>query len=101
MQVFSETRHERRDGLETFGYGTIDPTSAAATAHPELANVVVPFGIIGLETEEKRLELEIHRGILPSDPTDSRNTIIEIRAGAGGARKAAGGVDPASPREPP
>src|SRR5213593_1860794 len=44
--------------------------------------------ILGLEAEEKRLEREIHRGILPPDPTDSRNTIIEIRAGAGGQESA-------------
>src|SRR5690242_11094783 len=41
-----------------------------------------------LEREEKRLVKEIHRGILPSDPTDSRNTIVEIRAGAGGQESA-------------
>ncbi len=41
-----------------------------------------------LEGEEKRLSLEIQRGILPPDPTDSRNTIIEIRAGAGGQESA-------------
>src|SRR5208282_4523907 len=31
---------------------------------------------------------EIQRGILPPDPADSRNTIIEIRAGAGGSESA-------------
>jgi peptide chain release factor 1 len=41
-----------------------------------------------LEAEEKRLALDVLRGILPPDPTDSRNTIIEIRAGAGGAESA-------------
>ena len=44
--------------------------------------------IAGLETEEKRLEQELQRGILPPDPADSRNTIIEIRAGAGGQESA-------------
>src|SRR5512139_2371312 len=44
--------------------------------------------IARLEAEEKRLELEIQRGILPPDPADSRNTIIEIRAGAGGQESA-------------
>ena len=39
--------------------------------------------IARLEAEEKRLEKEVQRGILPPDPADSRNTIIEIRAGAG------------------
>src|SRR5688500_19854408 len=41
-----------------------------------------------LQAEEKRLEAELQRGILPPDPTDSRNTIIEIRAGAGGSESA-------------
>ena len=44
--------------------------------------------IARLEAEEKRLAQEIQRGILPPDPADSRNTIIEIRAGAGGQESA-------------
>jgi iron complex outermembrane receptor protein len=54
LQAFSETRHERRDGIETFGYGTIDPASAAATAHPDLANVLVPYGINSALFEQTR-----------------------------------------------
>ena len=46
-----------------------------------------------LETEEKRIALEVQRGVLPPDPTDSRNTIIEIRAGAGGSESALFGAD--------
>ena len=41
-----------------------------------------------LETTGKKLSLELQRGLLPSNPTDSRNTIIEIRAGAGGSESA-------------
>jgi peptide chain release factor 1 len=41
-----------------------------------------------LEAEEKRLALAVQRGILPADPADSRNTIFEIRAGAGGQESA-------------
>ncbi|MGA3162620.1 MAG: peptide chain release factor 1 [Verrucomicrobiota bacterium] len=41
-----------------------------------------------LETAEKKLSLELQRGLLPPNPTDSRNTIIEIRAGAGGSESA-------------
>ena len=41
-----------------------------------------------LEGEEKRLALAVQMGIVPPDPTDSRNTIIEIRAGAGGSESA-------------
>ena len=41
-----------------------------------------------LEDEEKRLIFDFQRGLLPPDPSDSRNTIIEIRAGAGGSESA-------------
>jgi peptide chain release factor 1 len=41
-----------------------------------------------LEAQEQRLGREIQRGILPPDPADSRNTIFEIRAGAGGQESA-------------
>lgn len=37
-----------------------------------------------LEKEGKKINLELLQGILPPDPADSRNTIVEIRAGAGG-----------------
>jgi len=37
-----------------------------------------------LESERDRLERRLWQGLLPPDPADSRNTIIEIRAGAGG-----------------
>jgi peptide chain release factor 1 len=46
-----------------------------------------------LEAEEKRLAQEVQRGVLPPDSTDSRNTIIEIRAGAGGSESALFGAD--------
>jgi peptide chain release factor 1 len=44
--------------------------------------------IARLEKQDQRLQKEIQRGILPPDPADSRNTIIEIRAGAGGQESA-------------
>jgi len=44
--------------------------------------------IARLEVEEGRLALAVRHGVLPPDPTDSRNTIIEIRAGAGGSESA-------------
>jgi peptide chain release factor 1 len=44
--------------------------------------------ITRLEAEERRLETELQFGIIPPDPSDSRNTIIEIRAGAGGSESA-------------
>jgi peptide chain release factor 1 len=44
--------------------------------------------ITRLESEEQRLGQQIQFGIVPPDPTDSRNTIVEIRAGAGGQESA-------------
>ncbi len=41
-----------------------------------------------LQSEEKRLARQIQVGLAPPDPADSRNTIIEIRAGAGGRESA-------------
>lgn len=44
--------------------------------------------ITRLQAAEKKFEAELQRGIIPPDPSDSRNTIIEIRAGAGGSESA-------------
>jgi len=41
-----------------------------------------------LEHEVKRLAQAVQLGLVPPDPADSRNTIIEIRAGAGGQEAA-------------
>ena len=43
-----------------------------------------------LEEEIPRLEKEVQFGLVPPDSTDSRNTIVEIRAGAGGEEGARG-----------
>ena len=44
--------------------------------------------IARLEPEVKRLGQQVQFGILPPNVTDSRNTIFEIRAGAGGSESA-------------
>ena len=59
----------------------------AEPADSELAQMAKEE-IARLEAQEKRLGQQIQRGILPPDPADSRNTIIEIRAGAGGQESA-------------
>ena len=41
-----------------------------------------------LEAEEQRLARILQFGLVPPEPTDSRNTIVEIRAGAGGSESA-------------
>ncbi len=45
LQLFSETRDLRRDGIEVLGYDTIAPGSAVATAHPDLSGVQYPTEI--------------------------------------------------------
>jgi peptide chain release factor 1 len=44
--------------------------------------------IARLEAEERKLGQQIQFGLVPPDLTDSRNTIMEIRAGAGGNESA-------------
>ena len=44
--------------------------------------------IVRLEVAEKKFALQLQFGIVPPEPTDSRNTIVEIRAGAGGSESA-------------
>ncbi|MBI5773921.1 MAG: peptide chain release factor 1 [Verrucomicrobia bacterium] len=56
-------------------------------AESELA-VLAKEEIARLEVEEKKLALQVQFGLVPPDPTDSRNTIVEIRAGAGGGESA-------------
>ena len=50
---------------------------------PEMAEMAAE-DIPALEEEIPRLEKAVQFGLVPPDPTDSRNTIVEIRAGAGG-----------------
>ena len=54
LQAFSETRHERRDGQEFYGYAPIAATSNAAIAHPDLAGVLAPAGISASLFEQTR-----------------------------------------------
>jgi len=44
--------------------------------------------IPALQVQAQRLAKEVLAGVAPPDPADSRNTIIEIRAGAGGSESA-------------
>jgi peptide chain release factor 1 len=56
-------------------------------AESELA-LMAKEEIARLETAEAELGREVQFGLVPPDPTDSRNTIVEIRAGAGGSESA-------------
>jgi peptide chain release factor 1 len=50
---------------------------------PEMAELA-RMEIAALEEEEERLEQELKRLLLPKDPNDEKDVIVEIRAGAGG-----------------
>ncbi|HEU5071206.1 MAG TPA: peptide chain release factor 1 [Verrucomicrobiae bacterium] len=61
--------------------------AAAEPAGSELAELARE-DVARLEAEEARLAREVQFGLVPPEPTDSRNTIFEIRAGAGGQESA-------------
>ncbi len=54
-----------------------------AMSDPELRDLAAEE-IPGLEAEQAELESELNVLLLPKDPNDERNTILEIRAGTGG-----------------
>ncbi len=45
---------------------------------------MIEIDLVELHRKETALELDLKAAILPPDPNDSRNTVIEIRAGTGG-----------------
>jgi peptide chain release factor 1 len=60
---------------------------ASEPAESELAQMAKEE-IARLEALESKLGRQLQFGIIPPEPTDSRNTIVEIRAGAGGSESA-------------
>jgi iron complex outermembrane recepter protein len=54
LQVFSESRHLRRDGSEVLGYDTIAPGSKIALSNPDLSGVQYPTDIGTALFEQKR-----------------------------------------------
>jgi peptide chain release factor 1 len=59
----------------------------AALADPELREMV-EMELPELRAEEAKIEDEIRLALLPQDPNDAKNTILEIRAGEGGEEAA-------------
>jgi peptide chain release factor 1 len=59
----------------------------AALEDPELRELVLEE-IPALEQREAELAAELELLLLPSDPNDQRNTLLEIRSGAGGEEAA-------------
>jgi iron complex outermembrane recepter protein len=54
LQLFSETRHLRRDGSEILGYETIAPGSTIALSNPDLSGVQYPALVGATEFTQKR-----------------------------------------------
>lgn len=69
LQLFSETRDLRRDGVEILGYDTIAPGSPIATSHPDLSGVQYPTEIGAAFFTQRR---EKNGGVLDIEfkPTD-------------------------------
>src|SRR5450432_3729958 len=69
LQLFSETRHLRRDGVEVLGYDTIAPGSPIATAHPDLSGVQYPtdIGAAFFTQERKRTGGVVDLEFKPTD----------------------------------
>lgn len=68
----------------------LEENRALASSEPESSELfqMATEEIAQLERTEAKLAQSLQEGILPPDPADSRNTIFEIRAGAGGAESA-------------
>ncbi len=60
---------------------------AESAADPAMLEMI-ESDLAELRREKASLELELKAAILPPDPNDSRNTILEIRAGTGGEEAA-------------
>jgi len=72
--------HRYRDVLSQLG----DATDMLDDQLDDEMKEMVREEIASLETEQETLEKELQFMLLPKDPNDDKNVIVEIRAGAGG-----------------
>jgi peptide chain release factor 1 len=79
MEDFDRWQAVQRQIDENKVLAESDDPEMAAMANEELET---------LRAESDRLHREIYIGLVPPDPNDSRNTIVEIRAGTGGEEAA-------------
>ncbi len=77
LQLFSENRHLRRDGVEVLGYDTIAPGSAIALAHPDRSGVQYPTDIGAAFFEQKR---ERTGGMLDIELKPTDNSMLDLSA---------------------
>ena len=61
-----------------------DDEAALASGDPELAELA-RTELPGLKERQAKIEAELQKLLLPRDPDDDKNVIVEIRAGTGGA----------------
>jgi peptide chain release factor 1 len=89
--ALTKERAELQDVVETYRrYDQIVKDLAGhkeALSDPELRDLASEE-IPALEAERQRLEESINLLLLPKDPNDERNTILEIRSGTGGEEAA-------------
>jgi peptide chain release factor 1 len=79
LEDFDRYQSVQRELVDNQALADGDDAEMAALAAEEMVN---------LQAELARLEREIQIGLVPPDPNDSRNTIVEIRAGTGGEEAA-------------
>lgn len=72
--------HRRLQGIET---GITDSNELLGEADPEMRELAAEE-LASLETERDELEARLYRMLLPKDPNDSKNVVLEVRAGTGG-----------------
>ena len=77
LQVFTEKRHLRRDGLEILGYNQIAAGSNVATAHPDLSGVWYPRSIGAALFEQVR---ERQGGLLDVQIKPVSNLTLDLSA---------------------
>jgi peptide chain release factor 1 len=73
---------ERYEGIENEMRGNAELTNDAET-DPELKGLAMESNI-QLAQEKETVEKELKKLLLPRDPNDGKDVIVEIRAGAGG-----------------
>jgi len=94
LRSLSQEREELEPIVETFRrYRTVSRQREEAqqlleTAEEEELAALAREELERLTEEQERLEQELLRQLLPRDPNDEKNVIVEIRAGAGGEEAA-------------
>jgi peptide chain release factor 1 len=79
-QLVSDHRAHEKAGRDIAEAQALVKDAAADPDLRELAQAELPE----LEQHRESLRAAVLRGMIPPDPTDSRNTVMEIRAGTGG-----------------